>query len=156
MLDPFKRLIDSLQAFDFGVEMGKAIDDNKDALPDMITQQLASGRDGNDEATTLDGNANYSPATIYQKQKFGKGLGSVTDRITLFDTGELYRSLQTTVGDGVFETKSDVPYFDEVTARTGEQVTYPDEESRIEFAEKFTLPGVAAALKQKTGLVING
>lgn len=154
MLDDFKNRIAALQAFDFGKELNDIVEKNADKIPDLLAQQLAQGKDGNNEPVTLNGNTEYAPFTIEIKDRFGKGLGAVTDRITNYMTGAFYQDMKTTVENDAFETVSDVPYFDDIIERSGSVVMNLDESSRIEFGQKVTLPGIKEVLKSKTGLEI--
>lgn len=154
MLDDFKNRIAALQAFDFGQELNNIVEKNADKIPDILAQQLALGKDGAGEPVTLNGSQEYAPFTIEIKERFGKGLGAVTDRVTNYMTGAFYQDMKTTVENDAFETTSDVPYFDDIIERSGSIVMELDESSRIEFGQQVTLPAIKEALKNKTGLVI--
>jgi len=154
MLDDFRNRIAALQTFDFGRELETIVEQNANKIPDLLAQQLAAGKDGNNEPVTLHGEAQYSPFTIRYKQEVGQGLGAVTDRVTNYMTGAFYQNMNTTVENNAFETISDVPYFDDIIERSGSVIMELDESSRIEFAENITLPAIKESLKTKTGLVI--
>jgi hypothetical protein len=153
-LDGLKELIDNLTAFDFGQEMETIVGEHTEDITELLKVQLAAGKDGNGEPVTLDGNPDYAPFTIEIKEKYGQGLGKVTDRITTYMTGDLYRSLKTKAEGRVFETDANVPYFDDVIDRTGDQIMDLDEDSRLKFAEEITLPAIADVLYAKTELEI--
>lgn len=155
MLDDFKNRIAALQAFDFGKELNNIVEQNADKIPDILAQQLAQGKDGNNEPVLLNGNSEYAPFTIEIKERFGKGLGAVTDRVTNYMTGAFYQDMKTTVENDAFETASDVPYFDDIIERSGSIVMELDESSRIEFGQNITLPAIKEVLKSKTGLTIS-
>src|SRR5690349_16897282 len=129
MLDDFKNRIASLQSFDFGKELNEIVEQNSDKIPDILAQQLAQGKDGNNEPVTLHGEYQYSPFTVRYKQDVGQGLGAVTDRITNYMTGAFYQDMKTTVENDAFETASDVPYFDDIIERSGSIVMELDESS---------------------------
>lgn len=154
MLDDFQNRITALQAFDLAQEQNAIVEQNADKIPDLLARQLATGRDGNNEQVLLNGNAAYSPFTIEIKERFGKGLGAVTDRVTNYMTGAFYQEMKTTIDNDAFETISDVPYFDDIIERSGSVIMELDESSRIEFAESVTLPAIKERLKNKTSLVI--
>lgn len=155
MLDPFKRLIDSLSAFDFGAEMRNVVDENINELTPAVQDQLSKGFDGNDNQNTVFGKQEYSQKTISIKEAKGVGLGRETGYVTNYMSGDFYRSLVFKTDGDVFEADSDVPYFGDIRLYSDPALLEVDEANRKEFAEAYTLPGVAAALKQKTGLVIN-
>lgn len=155
MLDDFKNRIAALQSFDFGQELNNIVEKNADKIPNALTEQLAQGRDGNDEPVLLNGNPEYAPFTIEIKEQVGKGLGAVTDRVTNYMTGAFYQDMKTTVENDAFETTSDVPYFDDIIERSGSVVMELDESSRTEFGQNVTLPAIKEILKTKTGLTIS-
>lgn len=153
-LDQFESFIGKLQAFDFAKEMDDAITANEDVIPDLVAQQLAIGKDGKNEDVTLFGKDEYAPFTIELKEKYGIGLGAVTNRITNYMTGAFYRGLKTEKSGGTFETTSDVEYFGKIQERSGTAITELNEEHERDFAEQYTLPAIATSLKEKTGLII--
>lgn len=154
MLDDFKNRIASLNSFDFGKELNNIVEQNADKIPDLLAQQLAQGKDGNNEPVLLNGSPEYAPFTIEIKDRFGKGLGAITDRVTNYMTGAFYESMKTNVENNAFETIGDVPYFDDIIERSGSIVMELNESSRIEFGQKVTLPAIKEVLKTKTGLTI--
>lgn len=154
MLDDFKNRIASLNSFDFGKELTNIVEQNADKIPDILAQQLAQGKDGSGEPVLLNGNPEYAPFTIEIKERFGKGLGAVTDRVTNYMTGAFYQDMKTAVENDAFETVSDVPYFEDIIERSGSIVMELDESSRIEFGQQVTLPAIKEVLKSKTGLTI--
>lgn len=151
-LDDFKNTIDKLTAFDFGQELQTIVSEHTDDITEFLKVQMAAGKDGNNEPVTLNGNPEYSPFTILDKKLRGHGLGAVTDRITTYMTGDLYRSMKTNTEGSAFFTQSDVPYFDEVIDRTGDQVMELDEDSRRKFGNEITLPAIQDVLYAKTEL----
>lgn len=153
-LDGLRDLIDNLTAFDFGREMETIVSEHTEDITELLKIQLATGKDGDGEPVTLDGNPEYTPFTMDIKEKYGQGLGAVTDRITTYMTGDLYRSLKTKAEGRVFETEASVPYFDEVIGRTGDQIMELGEDGRRKFAEEITLPAIADVLYAKTELEI--
>lgn len=69
MLDDFKNRIAALQSFDFGQELNNIVEQNADKIPDALAQQLAQGKDGNNEPVLLNGSPEYSPFTIEIKDR---------------------------------------------------------------------------------------
>lgn len=155
-LDNLIKLIDNLQRFDSHLELLKIVENNTDVIAELQKTQMAGGLDSESNDTQLKDNAafgfGYRPFTIEQKEKYGNGLGAVTDRITGYMTGALYDSLKSNVAGDVFMQKSAVPYFEELKERTGEQWMGLNEQSRIHFAEEVTKPEFAKVLLEKTGL----
>ena len=89
------------------------------AYLDEQAKQWAMGQDQTGEAITLNGHG-YTPYTMDLKSKYGVGLGAVTDHVTLFQTGELYRTLRLDIENGNVIVSSPVPYEPELFARTGD------------------------------------
>lgn len=154
MLDGLNTFIKNLRKFDFAIAMNKSIEQNKDVLTDMVRKQLEAGKDGNDTPNTIFGRNGYSPRTVNIKTYNGTGLGKVVDRVTNYMTGDFYASLVPVFEAQVFEFDSDVSYFGDIRLYSKDTLLEVSERNRKEFAEEYTLPGVAQQLKAKTGLII--
>jgi len=153
-LDQLQQFISDLDAFDFEASMSGVILDNKDIISDMVAAQLGStSLDGNNNPVLLDGSG-YADSTIRYKQEHGQGLGAITDRVTLYQTGELYKMIDTEVVVDEVQTMSDVPYYDELMQRTGEDVMKLNETNRIDFATEILMPAFSQEFLEKTGLQI--
>jgi hypothetical protein len=148
----FKQFIDNLAAFNFGNAQDSAIQANTEALAQFQAEQFAQGKDKNNEPITLNGNG-YNPFYADKKRKYGEGLGRVTDRVTLFLTGELYHELFASMKGKKVMFSSRVPYYKELISRTGD-VTGLNTENAKDFAFEFVLPFVSKELNAKTGLRI--
>lgn len=153
-LTDLESLITNLEAFDFAKEQHDIVEANKDVLADLQAEQLARGRDRNDAPLILDGVAAYSPFTVRYKKEFGRGLGAVTDRVTFFMHGTLYKELFATIRPKTFIMESRVPYFGKLLERAGENAVGLAPDERLKFAETYVIPGIDAALFSKTGLRI--
>lgn len=155
-LDNLIKLIDNLERFDSRAELHTIVENNTEVIADLQKEQMGEGRDRNGNETILKDNApwnfGYRPFTKRVKEAFGSGLGAVTDRVTGFMTGALYDSLKTNLAGDVFVQKSDVGYFDELTARTGPDWMGLDIDKRKDFAKLVTVPEFAKVLLEKTGL----
>lgn len=82
---------------------------------DMITDQLYSGFDGYTRRIVPP----YAMSTIKKKQRKGQP----TNRVTLLDTGDFYKSLHVAFdGDGFFVTSSDTELSDILRAKYGSAV----------------------------------
>lgn len=146
MLDDLKNKIDALRSFNWGEEMEAVIKQNEEALADFQAEQLAKGINRLGQEILPE----YRPFTIEQKRK-KSGLAAVTDHVTYYDTGELYKSLQGEVGNKQYDITSPSFKFDKMKKRSGERVVGLTEESRLRFAEEITIPGVRKRFKEKTG-----
>lgn len=153
-LEDFAQRISKLQAFDFGQELQTIVAENAEKITPYILEQLASGKDGNDQPNKIFGRNGYSPKTVEIKEVNGQGLGAVTDRITNYMSGDFYESLKTEVEGQVFEADSDVSYFGDIRLYSSPELLEVNEENRLDFAEKVTLPAIKESLQAKTGLII--
>lgn len=153
MLDSLKQDIDNLTAFDWKEELDNIIDTNKDAILTLQTEQMASGVDGNKEPTTLDGNG-YTPYTKDMKEKYGEGLGAVTDMVTGYMTGELYSTMEVVTDENTFTMESPVEYFPALLERTGVEWARMNDDYAQQFADNVTLPAIQIIFKEKTGFEI--
>lgn len=128
--------IKKLNEIDIPVAYENALIENERVIIEFVQEQLASGRTGTGEPTTLYGVTEYDPFTVRDKKQFGVGLGRVTDRITLYMTGAFYEQMYTTAQKGTFSVKSRVPYFEDIILRSGPEVmhlTPEDMESLMEI-----------------------
>ncbi|QES88869.1 hypothetical protein [Rhizosphaericola mali] len=149
-LNQLQNLIQSLSKFDFETEQERIVSDNKDLLTTFLTNQLSMGLDGNDENIQ----PQYAPFTIEIKEKYGQGLGAITDRVTFFMTGAFYQGLQSSVGAGVFSFTSPVSYLQDIINRSGQKVLELNIHSREDFGNDILFPKFKEVFKQKTTLVI--
>ena len=149
-LNGFEKLINDLTDFDFGKELENIIETNKEAVTNLMATQMAEGRD-------ITGNVRldiYADSTVAYKNRKGVGLGSVTDRVTFYMTGELYQSLFTSVTGRMFEVKSPLETYEKMLRRVRREFYGLSEEKRREFGEEITLPSIRAILLAKTGLKV--
>jgi len=87
--------------------------------------------DGKD--ITLDGRG-YTARTKDLKAKFGVGIGRITDFVTLYQTGTLYKTLELYTDQGFVFVKSPLPYAADLLKRTGEYVFGLTNENKTEYA----------------------
>src|SRR5438105_15278256 len=109
MLTHLQNKINALQSFSFQDELVKIVTDHKDKLADLQAAQLAQGINSKGEEI----NPQYAPFTIEQKKK-KTGLAGVYSRVTYFDTGDLYKSLQAQVSGTKFSIRSESFKFDKM------------------------------------------
>jgi hypothetical protein len=154
--DHLKQIADNLKRFNLQDEENTIIEKNKDVLADLQAEQWGgtskdyAGR----EIKLLDNSefgGGYKPFTIEKKKTEGAGLGRITDRITLFQTGALYKELFVTITGGKFFFTSHVPYFTTLMKRTGDVTGLSGEQSE-KFFDNYTRPGVQKALTEKVGI----
>lgn len=146
-----ERFVDSLKNFDSGSELQVIVENNANRLNELQQEQLSYSKD----ITGADRIDQYRPLTVYLKKKFGVGLGAVTDRVTFFQTGNLYGSLRTQIRGQMFEVESPLPTFAKMIDRIGNENYGLSADQRLDFATEITLPEFGKALKEKTGLTIN-
>lgn len=92
--------------------MVKSFERTEEVLLDRVATQMSEGRTGNDQpiVSPYTGLSYYAPATVRYKRDFGVGLGRVTDRITLFQTGRHYQGLFTRISGNAVVVGSSVEY----------------------------------------------
>ena len=109
-----------------------SIEQSKDKFLALNASQLVSGLDGLGK-TTLDGVDFYQPSTIRKKKRYGVGYGSITDHITLYDSGEMQKSETLEIqGDQVI-TDFNTDYSKYVLDRTGPAVLSLNEENKTNY-----------------------
>lgn len=146
-LDNLRKLIDGFKSFDPKAEYVAIIDSNKERLVELQQEQLAAGIDVSGSKRS----DNYAPLTIFLKNKFGQGLGAVTDRVTFFMKGDLYGSLTATVGSDAFKITSPLFTFDKMIERVGDENFGLDFDQRNEFAINTAMPSYRARWEAVTG-----
>lgn len=119
----------------------EVITQSKEAYLSLNASQLSHGLDKEGNAITLDGNG-YTPYTKDLKEKYGQGIGAITDYVTLYQTGTMYKSESLGVSGGYINLRFNTPYSDKVLSRTGDQVLGLDANSRDEFIIGFFKPGI--------------
>lgn len=147
-LNPLLNLINGLKSLDTKAEVEKIVADNGERLTELMQEQLSAGKDITG-GKRID---SYAPLTKFLKNKYGVGLGAVTDRVTFFMTGELYGSLHAQVENNTYKIDSPLPTFDKMIERVGDENYGLDPAERLEFATTVTLPEFSKVLEQKTGL----
>lgn len=123
-------LLDKLKGFDVEFYAELAINETKEQGADILAAQMASGIDGNGKR--LDP---YAASTIYQKKKYGKGLGAVTDRRTLYMTGKHYSEIYLSARAGEILAGSDDPKSKFIQEREGDAIYKLGEDAKEDYAQ---------------------
>ena len=118
---------------------------------DLQAAQFAMGLDSVDKPIALNGEG-YTPYTKDLKVKFGVGLGKVTDRVTLYQTGQLYSQLKLDVQSGLVKITSDVPYWTDLESRTGQIIEGLTPDHLGEYKKQMVGPVYKAKIKDVTKL----
>lgn len=153
-LDGLEDLLNNLQAFDAHTELLTIVDENGERINELMQQQLSEGKDMSGQVRIDE----YRPLTLFFKRTDNRvqgTLGAVTDRVTFYMYGNLYKSMTTVMSGDDFSVESPLPTFDKMVNRIGDDEYGLDPEERLNFATEITIPKFAEALQQKTGLVLN-
>lgn len=98
---------------------------------------------------TLDGDG-YSPFTKRYKKDFGVGLGAVTDRVTLYMTGESYQTMSLKVDGDNVNVFFTTPQAGKLMQRTGD-ILGVGGQYRVEYLIPF-FRKLKETIEQKTQL----
>lgn len=143
-LDNFYNNIVRLQEFNIQEATTEIINENADYIQSLLVSQLEQGLDGNDNKVTSTRRGGtfdyYADRTIQEKERYGIGLGSFTDWITNYMTGDFHQSLKLEINGTEFEFKSDVSYFDTIIARSGEIILHLSKENCELFSRNILFP----------------
>jgi hypothetical protein len=123
-----------------------AINETAKTGADILAAQLASGVDGNGNSLKP-----YAPLTVQIKKKYGKGLGAVTDRRTLFMTGKHYTDLYVSAKAGELMIGSDDPKSKFIQDREGEAIYKLNSDSKEDYAQEH-FPVFKREFTSATGL----
>jgi hypothetical protein len=148
MINGLLTLRNGLKSFNLEKEQYTILEDNKEVLADLQAEVLAEGRDKEGQVR----NDQYSDFTVRYKLEFGQGLGRVTDRVTFYMTGAMYKSFFTYLSKRTFEVRSPLERFDKMIARVGEQNYGLDTERKMRYFSEVNLPRVKDILFIKTRL----
>lgn len=151
-LNRISSIIAGLRQFNYTGEYENVISSNMDAYADLSAEQMAQAKDVNGDEITLDGVPSYQPVTIVHKKRFGSGLGAITDRVTRYQSGTLYKELFAQVTSGQVILSARVDYWDKLLDRTGPQGTGLDPEMRARFSEEVIVPAFKKVFSEKTGI----
>lgn len=149
-LNGLKSLINGLSALDLEREQLILIGQNKDRLVLAQAEVLEEGKD----KTGLVRRDKYHPFTISEKERYGKGLGRVTDRVTFYMTGNLYASLRAKITSKTFIVESKEFTFEKMIKRIGKE-NYGIDQQRIDmFRNAYVITPLRKILFDRTGLGI--
>ncbi len=149
-LDNLRNITNALEQFDFEQELIHIVDANESTVVDLQAEQLSHGVNSAGQQI----NPPYAESTIEYKRKHGRGLGSITDRVTFYMTGELYQSLRAQVVGGKYEITSPLDKFGYMIKRSGEWTIGLSDEYRERFIDGVTRPEIARIVNEKLGLQI--
>lgn len=141
------RKIEALERFNIEKEIVDIINKNGDYITGLLRLQLQEGKDSNNENITIFGRDHYSDLTIFNKEMHGVGLGKQTEWITNYMSGRFYMSLKTTASGRVFKTESDVPYFKDIIARSGDVIMKLNKKHLEEFSSEILIPELRRRFK---------
>lgn len=119
----------------------------------MVQSQLAKGFDGNDERVYLTRRGqktyNYARYTLWRKDVFGQGIGSITDHITNYMSGQFYNSLYVQFnGDDDFEVKSNNTLIWLIKERSGDAIINLSYESEQYLYQNEIAPDIQQVINQ--------
>lgn len=142
--------LDALDRVDLDHLAKQTLEKNKEVIADLIATQLSQGirSDGTEILPS------YAPLTIEIK-KTKSGLAGVTDRVTLYDTGEHYKELYAEVKGDDLVTGSLVEYSDALEKKydtSKASVHKLTEDSKEELVVGYLQADCYDLLHQQTGL----
>jgi len=136
--------ISELNIKDLCIETAK---DNEDEMVKLNEDQLAAGLRAND----TDIEPLYRPYTIFIKETQKTGLASVTDVVTLFDTGAHYAGLYAEVKGSIIEYGSKDSKSADLQEKYG-KIYGLNTDSRDVLIEEHIEPDLHRKVEKQTGL----
>lgn len=124
-----------LDVIDIAVQI---FDDMDSYIADLNRVQLVAGQ--NDEGEFLQ--PEYADITTWLKQMYGKGTGSIIDRVTLYDTGDLHKSIFSSMDGKVLTLDSKDGKVDELEAKYGNFLGLTKQSQELvkdEFLKRFEI-----------------
>jgi hypothetical protein len=133
ILDNLTRTVEQLQS-SINDSIQESINKNKDEIKQLQTQeQLFQGQN----SKGVDIKPAYANSTIKIKRR--KGLP--TDRVTLFDSGDFYRSLEVIAGKNNAVIRTVISYSVFLVSKYAD-ILGLDEESWTKFLAEYTIPTI--------------
>jgi len=145
----FMRKVDKLESisrFDMAKEITDIINSNQEFMTKILKDQLASGKDANNEAVTVFGRDFYSPETLAAKSQIG-GLGGETRWITNYMSGAFYTFLYVRAAGTKFEFHSEVEYYWEIIAQSGRAIMELSPENCMRVRNELIVPELDRRIK---------
>jgi hypothetical protein len=139
-------LLDNLESLNIKQVAIEALRDNEEIMADLNAGQMAKGK----RATGTDIKPAYAPLTIELKKE-KSGLASVTDRVTLYDTGSHYRNLYADVKGDEIEYGSKDPKSEDLQKKYG-AIYGLTNDSKEELIEGHLEGDFYDKVKEATGL----
>ena len=105
-------------------------------IADLNRTQLAEGK--RSDGSNIE--PEYTPFTTFMKKNYGVGLGKETGHVTLFQTGDIHKSIFADIGSGKVTLDATDPKTNELLSKYGERRGLTDESIvllRIEFWPKY-------------------
>lgn len=141
-------LLETLQGLNVKDHAVSALSEHEEDVADQIAGQLSAGVNGDGSSIEPE----YAFLTI-QLKKGKPGLAGVTDRVTLFDTGEHYRELFAEVEkSGEIETGSKDEKSLDLQAKYGEGIYQPGETARQNAIDEGLMETWQSKISEATGL----
>lgn len=88
-----ERIYNNLKAIDVVEIMVETLEELDKFMSDLNREQLIQGKLSTGDDITPD----YTETTVFLKEKFGTGLGKITDNVTLYGKGPFHKSIFTEV-----------------------------------------------------------
>jgi hypothetical protein len=143
-------IVNRLSSVDVMTLTGEAVVESKRDYLDLQLSQVSQGQDGKEKEILLDGNP-YTAYTKDLKAKYGVGLGKVTDRVTLYQTGAMYKTADLNVNNENINVTFDTEYSSELLQRTGD-ITGLNDSNREVYINGGFITAFKALFEQKTQL----
>jgi len=141
--------IQKLQRFDIATETANIINQNGDFIASLLKSQLAEGKDGDGNDVKVFGREYYSDKTIFNKERFGSGLGKETGWITNYFSGAFYNSIYVFASGESFIFDSDIPYFNEIILQSGTKIMHLNKKNLEKFSKEILIPQLKVAFNAK-------
>lgn len=141
-------MLERVAALDLQQAAVTSIENTSGAISDLNAEQMSKGikSDGNEITPP------YSLFTIIEKLRAGTGLGKVTDRVTLFQTGAFYRGIDTSVkGVDVITTSLDSKTPD-LVSRYGAEIFGLSAPFKMEYIREVLTAAYMAYIKDQLKL----
>lgn len=150
-LTNIKKRLKAVIGFDAKAETVAILEQEKDVLIYLLQNQLKYGFDGDDNQVTVFGRTSYADDTIYEKRQMDNELARETRWITNYMYGDFYRMMKVEISADTYSIMSDVTYYEDILAQSGDRIMVLGEDSKAALREQILIPKLKERYKELSG-----
>lgn len=132
--------IEKAEKFNIKKETIDIINNNAEFILELLRDQMRAGKDADNKPVFAKYGPYYADSTVFEKERYGVGLGKFTEWVTNYMSGNFYLSLKVITKTDTFNITSDVDYFSDIITRSGIRIMELSKENVLIFRNTILLP----------------